>query len=370
MQGECLHKGGTVIYKRGKTYWYQFQIDGKRIRASAKTTNRQVALQREAARRLACANGRGVSKRNLGKFQDVFAEFLVWAANHVKPRTHQRYGVSGKRLGAFFANERLHEVDTARVAAFTLERSRECSNAGLNRDLACIRTFLNWCIRMGYLAEKPYIKLLPEGPGNMRIVSHEEERAYLDQADSLLADVATIMVETGMRPGEVFAIRGNHVNLEARYVFVPSGKTKFARRTIPLTLRANGAVARRMPISCRQCTKNGLKMFAIGSYKDDPGLLFPAKAAHQIVMRRHKAICKRLGLDFRLYDFRHTYGSRMAMAGVDLMTLRELMGHSSITITQRYCHPTPEHKLAAVAKLVEYNEAATKKPQSQTEAIQ
>ena len=108
----------------------------------------------------------------------------------------------------------------------------------------------------------------------------------------------------------------------------------------------------------------------VNSIKDDPGLLFPAKAAHQIVMRRHKAICGRLGRDFRLYDFRHTYGSRMAMAGVDLMTLRELMGHSSITITQRYCHPTPEHKLAAVAKFAEYNETATKKPQSHTEAIQ
>lgn len=77
-----------------------------------------------------------------------------------------------------------------------------------------------------------------------------------------------------------------------------------------------------------------------------------------------------MGLDFRLYDFRHTYGSRMAMAGVDLMTLRELMGHSSITITQRYCHPTSEHKLAAVAKLAEYNAVATKKPQSQTEQLQ
>lgn len=42
------------------------------------------------------------------------------------------------------------------------------------------------------------------------------------------------------------------------------------------------------------------------------------------------------------------------------MTLRELMGHSSITITQRYCHPTPEHKRIAVAKFAEYNEAATK----------
>jgi integrase len=176
------------------------------------------------------------------------------------------------------------------------------------------------------------------------------------------------MVETGMRPGEVFAIQGNHVNLEARYVFVPLGKTKFARRTIPLTYRAIEAISRKMPIP--HYKKNGSKMFAAGSSKDDPGLLFPGKAAHQIVMRRHKTLCKRLGLDFRLYDFRHTYGSRMAMAGVDLMTLRELMGHSSITITQRYCHPTPEHKRAAVAKLAEYNEAATKKPQSQTEAIQ
>src|SRR5260370_32062759 len=274
MQGECLRKGGTMIYKRGRTCWYQFQINGKRVRASAETTNKHVALQLEAASRLAHASGRGVSKRNVGNLQDVFAEFLAWAASHVKPRTHQRYRVSGKRLGAFFANERLHDLNTARVAAFTLDRSLGCSNAGLNRDLACLRTFLNWCIRMDYLTEKPYIKLLPEGPGNMRIVSHEEERAYLDEADSLLADVATIMVETGMRPGEVFAIQGNHLNREGRYVFIPSGKTKFARRTLPLTFRASEIIFRRMPIPCRLYTKDGLKMIAAGSSKDDPALLF------------------------------------------------------------------------------------------------
>src|SRR5436190_11491081 len=122
------------------------------------------------------------------------------------------------------ADERLRDIGTAMIAEFTLERSQECSHAGLNGDLACLRTFLNWCVRMGHLTERPYIKLLPEGPGNMRIVSHEEERAYLDHADALLAGVATIIAETGMRPGEVFAIQGNHVNLEGRYVFVPSGK--------------------------------------------------------------------------------------------------------------------------------------------------
>jgi len=102
-----------------------------------------------------------------------------------------------------------------------------------------------------------------------------------------------------------------------------------------------------------------------------PGKLFDGSVPHQVVVRRHKELCKRLGFDLRLYDLGHTYGSRMAMAGVDLMTLRELMGHSSITITQRYCHPTPEHKVSAIERLEAYNaEKGTKKPQLQMEQIQ
>ena len=58
---------------------------------------------------------------------------------------------------------------------------------------------------------------------------------------------------------------------------------------------------------------------------------------------------------FRLYDFRHTFGSRSAMAGVDLATLKELMGLSHISITMRYVHPTPEHKREAVDKLERFN---------------
>jgi len=172
----------------------------------------------------------------------------------------------------------------------------------------------------------------------MRIVSFAEERIYMQNADPLLRDIATIIVETGMRPGEVFGAHGEHLNLDERYIFIPTGKTSFARRTIPLTNEAYGVLGRLWK----------------------PGKLFEGAATHQIVMRRHKKLCKRLEFDFRLYDFRHTYGSRMAMAGVDLMTLRELMGHSSITITQRYCHPTPEHKLEAIERLEAYNDRKEK----------
>jgi integrase len=58
---------------------------------------------------------------------------------------------------------------------------------------------------------------------------------------------------------------------------------------------------------------------------------------------------------FRVYDLRHTFGSRSAMAGVDLPTLKELMGHSEISTTLRYIHPTPEHKQEALKKLQQFN---------------
>jgi len=113
----------------------------------------------------------------------------------------------------------------------------------------------------------------------MRIVSYAEERIYMQHADPLLRDVATIIVETGIRPGEIFSAHGEHLNLDERYIFIPTGKTRFARRTIPLTNRAYGVLGRLWK----------------------PGMLYEGPATtNQVVMRRHKALCKRLGFDFRL----------------------------------------------------------------------
>lgn len=325
-----------MIYKRGRIWWYCFIINGRRYRASTGLSNKAAALQVEAQKRLEGAGGvQGV--RTLS-FEEAFSLFLSWTASHVKPKTHQRYQVSGKRLGGYFANLRLDKITARDIEGFKGVREKECSNGGVNRDLACLRHFLNWCLHHDYIHKSPFkgVRMLPEGPGMMRILTHEEEVLYLARASQPLKDVAVLMLNTGMRPDEVFHVRGEDVNLEQKYIFIPNGKTKFARRTIPLSQDALENLQKRMK----------------------PGYLFPHKNdpnKPMTCLRSHRRVLRDIKLKFRLYDLRHTFGSRMAMAGVDLPTLKELMGHSTIAMTMKYVHPTSEHKIAAIEKLASHN---------------
>jgi len=337
------------VYRRGKVCWYEFTFRGQRVRESTGLSNKTAAMRAEAIRKAELAEGRaGIVHRGPSPKFEAFVknEFLPWSAtqHEAHPRTHQYYRVSSKPLIAFLGKLPLDGITTAHVERFKMVRAEEVSPASTNRDMAALRYMFNFAIRQGHVARNPVtgVKFLPEGPGVMRVVSHEEQKRYLDKARPLLRDVATLMLETGMRPEEVFTIRKENVHLDRRYLFVPRAKTVFARRNIPLTDTALSVLKRKM-----RTAKHGW--------------LFPHRRDPQVPMttiqKAHEDALKEAMLKsrFRLYDFRHTFGSRSAMAGVDLATLKELMGHSNISITMRYVHPTPEHKQEAMRRLERFN---------------
>ncbi len=211
------------------------------------------------------------------------------------------------------------------------------SPAAVNRDLAVLRILFNYAVRLRLVEQNPVtqVRFFREKQKFMRVLSAEEESNYLAAASPLLRDVAVIMLETGMRPGEVFKLRQIDVDLVLRSIFVRFGKTDNATRHIPLTQRAFEVLALRM----RASATDWLFPCPFDPRKPVGGL----RKAHEAAVTRGG-----IRLHFRLYDLRHTALSRMAMAGIDLSTLKELAGHSQIQMTMRYVHPTPEHKRRAM----------------------
>jgi integrase len=132
-------------------------------------------------------------------------------------------------------------------------------------------------------------------------------------------------------------------DLENNLLFNPVGKTKAAKRKIVRTSRAAEILKMRLAAAAGKC------LFPHQKNPNKPMLK---------VNNAHQGALKRCGIvPFRLYDLRHTWATRAAMSGIDLVTLAAMLGHSRIQMVLRYAHPTAQHQAAAMRRLEEFNGA-------------
>lgn len=155
-----------------------------------------------------------------------------------------------------------------------------------------------------------------------------------------------LALNTGLRRGDLFDLQWGHVDLERRQIRKVINKTSHVRRkagkklesvVLPLSAEAHAVLTQQN----KQRHPESEHVFAsprTGGRLDNISKAFGAVVEAAKIR------------DFRFHDLRHTFASRLVMAGVDINTVRELMTHSDIKMTLVYAHLSPDHKAAAVER--------------------
>ena len=216
----------------------------------------------------------------------------------------------------------------------------------INRYLASLKTILRTAHREWRALDRmPAFRMMREPAGRIRIVSPEEEAAilrHLSLSESPramdVADLICVLLDTGMRLGEALAMETRDVDLDKRLISIWVNKTDLPR-SIPMTSRVLAILRAR--------AKEGVRLFP-----------FTQTSVH-IVWRWLR---RRMGLEgdkqFIPHALRHTCASRMVQAGVDLYSVKEILGHSKIIVTERYAHLSPTRLRSAI-------DALERKPEGQ-----
>jgi integrase len=167
-------------------------------------------------------------------------------------------------------------------------------------------------------------------------MTDQEERKFMEASSKHLKSILIVALNTGMRLGEILSLQWDQVDLGSRRIRVEntkSGKTRFVEVNTPL-LRELLELRRRDSRS--------------------PYLFFNPKTGKPLstVKTAFKASCRRAGVEgLRFHDLRHTFASRLVKRGIDLITVKALLGHSTVKITERYTHSDQERKRKAVELL-------------------
>ena len=202
-----------------------------------------------------------------------------------------------------------------------MDTGKIVSIARVNRDLATLRRILNVAREWKVIIIPPKIRLLPGEKTHDRVLSHEEENAYLQAAAPLLRDFAVIALDTGMRPEEILRMRFENVKFDpagsarSGYIHNPDGKTKRAKRNLPMTSRVREVLAR------RHAEAGKVRWGWVLAGKGDEHVTYDTiNCQHDRVMEKLSKELK----TWRLYDMRHTYLTRLGESGADAFTIQSL----------------------------------------------
>lgn len=292
--------------------------------------------------------------------------YQAWAVSELKGGA--QYVRTIERVFAVELDQPLTGLDPDWADRWWQVRTQVVSKTSASRNLACLRSAMSKAVEWRLLDKHPLAGLRRKAVPARKVVrylSDAEEarlRAVLANRDRFMVaarqsanlwrqvrgqalypvlapddygdhvtPVVLLAMNTGLRRGELLSLRWSDIDLSGRMLTVRAEQAKSGKqRHVPLNDEAHAVLVR---------------WRSYGTPQDRVFRVRDIKTAY-------KAVLDAADIDnFRFHDLRHHFASKLVRAGVDLNTVRELLGHADMTMTLRYAHLCPQTLAAAVAKL-------------------
>ncbi len=332
------------VYKRGNTWWFTKTINGNRIRKrlpTARTKAMAEEAEREELNKL--HHARYQLKPAAPRLKDfIEREYLPWSRANKKSWRNDES--RAKCIIEALGNKRLDEITPFDVERFKIERrkatsardpERARSAAATNRELLLLSAILTLAKKGKLIVENPcsQVEMLAGEVKRTRYCSDEEQERLLAACvgkREWLKPVIILAINAGMRAGEILSLRWAQVDFERGLIHLEQTKTD-RNRDVPLNSTARASLL---------------------TLERRSELVFPSpktgRPRRDINHAWHK-LCEQAGVaSLRFHDLRHTFGTRAADRGVPLTAIARVMGHSSVSTTERYAHATDDGMRRAV----------------------
>lgn len=314
-----------LFRKKGSPFWWaDIRIAGMpRHRESTKQTSKTKAAQYEASRIHQLSTGQHTGIRTKAPhLRDFAVTFLEYVSKSRLEENTKQYYRSGWLLlkNERIAGMRLDAITNGDAAVLQIPGS----GSNVNQGLRTLKRMLSIAEEMSLIFKTPRIRLAKENQRET-LISPEQETAMLKNAGPTLHDALILILDTGMRPGEVAALRWENVDFVRGVILVTRGKTRQSRRHLPMSTRVVEVLKARAKITT--------------------DYLFPSqRQAHlnaSSIGDNFRQLKRRLGLpaSLVLYCARHTFATDFMDETGDITKTSKTLGHTKITTASRYVHP-------------------------------
>ncbi len=332
--------GIGIVYKRGKSFGIEYKdAYGKRVQRIVKGAS----CKRDAEKALKKAVSEAFEEKNspmLNRIRfDEFKEKYIENYAKVNKKSWKTDIFNGKSLSKFFNGLFLEQIDSLRIENYKKAKTAEgSSKATVNRHLALLRKMLNLAVDWKHLKAVPKFQLYSEKDNfKERVLTKEEEERLMNELLEYQRSIIKFALNTGARLREILDLKWENIDLEKRTVKLE--KTKAGKiRFLPI----NSILSKELK---NLKANNGHSEFVFPSLKTGE--------AWFSIRKGFGAACERAGIEkLRFHDLRHTFATRLVENGVDIITLRDILGHSSVRITERYTHSNEERMRFAMDRIV------------------